>query len=137
VAERVLSQFLAELDGVEELKGVLVLGATNRLDMLDPAILRPGRFDEVVEIPMPDEKERRAIFEVHLREKPTAKRCNLQKLAAKTEGFSGAEIAGVCHKASLAAVRRVVAAAGAEKEEATSGLEITMQDLLNAMDEVQ
>jgi transitional endoplasmic reticulum ATPase len=137
VAERVLSQFLAELDGVEELKGVLVLGATNRLDMLDPAILRPGRFDEVVEISMPDEKERRAIFEVHLREKPTAKRCNLQKLAAKTEGFSGAEIAGVCHKASLAAVRRVVAAAGAEKEEATSGLEITMEDLLNAMDEVQ
>ncbi|MBN1841093.1 MAG: CDC48 family AAA ATPase [Deltaproteobacteria bacterium] len=137
VSERVLSQFLVELDGIEELKGVLVLGATNRVDILDPALLRPGRFDEVVEIAMPDEKERRAIFDVHLRGKPTAKGLKLETLAAKTEGFSGAEIAGVCHKASLAAVRRVVAAGDAEKEKAVGGLEITMADLLNAMEEVE
>ena len=71
-SERVLSQFLTELDGVEELRGVLVLGATNRLDMLDPAIIRPGRFDEIVEIPLPDEAGRAEIFRIQLRNKPLA-----------------------------------------------------------------
>jgi transitional endoplasmic reticulum ATPase len=108
VAERVLSQFLSELDGIEELKGVLVLGATNRLDMLDPAVLRPGRFDEIVEIPMPDEKDRREVFKVHLRNKPLAPGISPDELASKTEGFSGAEIASVCNKAALMAVRRAV-----------------------------
>jgi transitional endoplasmic reticulum ATPase len=108
VAERVLSQFLAELDGVEELSGVLVLGATNRLDMLDPAVMRPGRFDEIVEIPIPDEKDREEIFKVHLRNKPLAKGISPAKLAKKTNGFSGAEISAVCNKAALAAVRRGV-----------------------------
>lgn len=110
VAERVLSQFLAELDGVEELKGVLMLGATNRLDMLDPAILRPGRFDEIVEIPLPDQQNRCQIFEVHLRNKPLAPGVNIDNLAAATEEFSGAEIQGICTKAALRAVRRAVAA---------------------------
>jgi transitional endoplasmic reticulum ATPase len=109
VAERVLSQFLAELDGVEELRGVLMLGATNRPDMLDPAILRPGRFDEIVEIPLPDEQSRREIFEVHLRNKPLAPGISIASLAAATEEFSGAEIQGVCTKAALRAVRRAVA----------------------------
>jgi transitional endoplasmic reticulum ATPase len=110
VAERVLSQFLAELDGVEELKGVLMLGATNRPDMLDPAILRPGRFDEIVEIPLPDEQSRGQIFEVHLRNKPLAPGINMGSLAAATAEFSGAEIQGICTKAALRAVRRAVAA---------------------------
>jgi transitional endoplasmic reticulum ATPase len=108
VAERVLSQFLTELDGIEELKGVLVLGATNRMDMLDPAILRPGRFDEIVEIPLPDEDSRRLIFEVHLRNKPMAPGIDTSMLAATTDGFSGAEIQGVCTRAALCAVRRAV-----------------------------
>jgi len=108
VAERVLSQFLAEFDGIEELKGVLVLGATNRLDMLDPAVLRPGRFDEVIEITMPNEKDRGEIFRVHLRNKPLGKGIDPAKLAKRTEGFSGAEIAGVCNRAALSAVRRAV-----------------------------
>ncbi|MBI5251423.1 MAG: AAA family ATPase, partial [Desulfomonile tiedjei] len=108
VAERVLSQFLAEFDGIEELSGVLVLGASNRLDMLDPAVLRPGRFDEVVEIPMPDEKDREEIFRVHLRNKPLEKDIDPAGLAEKTEGFSGAEIAAVCNRAALSAVRRGV-----------------------------
>ena len=115
VAERVLSQFLTELDGIEELKGVLVLGATNRLDLLDPAVLRPGRFDEIVEIPLPDEEDRREIFEVHLRGKPLAQGISAEGLAARTEGFSGAEIAAVCNKAALAAVRRAVAAEMAQE----------------------
>ena len=112
MSERVLAQFLAEMEGVEELKGVLVLGATNRPDMIDPAILRPGRFDEVVEIPMPDEQGRQEIFGVHLRGKPLAPGIDIRKLAARAEGLSGADIAGVCRQAAVAAVRRVVEAAG-------------------------
>jgi transitional endoplasmic reticulum ATPase len=109
VAERVLSQFLTELDGVEELKGVLLLGATNRMDMLDPAILRPGRFDEIVDIPLPDEESRRLIFEVHLRDKPLAPGISTSHLAADSDGFSGAEIQALCTRAALRAVRRAVA----------------------------
>jgi transitional endoplasmic reticulum ATPase len=111
VSDRVLSQFLAELDGIEELKGVLVLGATNRLDRLDPAVLRPGRFDEVVEIPLAEEPERREIFEVHLRGKPLARNVRISELAARSGGFSGAQIASVCNRAALRAVRRAVALA--------------------------
>ena len=108
VSERVLSQFLAELDGVEELKGVLVLGATNRLDILDPAVLRPGRFDEILEIPLPDEKGREEVFEVHMRNKPHGTAIDLHRLATMTEGLSGSEIASICAKAALQAVRRAV-----------------------------
>jgi len=122
VADRVLSQFLTELDGVEELKGVLMLGATNRQDMLDPAILRPGRFDQIVEIPLPDEPGRRQIFEVHLRNKPLAPGIDIAKLAAATEEFSGAEIQGICVGAALSAVRRAVAAKIAKPEAAVAVL---------------
>lgn len=108
VSERVLSQFLAEFDGIDELKGVLVLGATNRSDMLDPAVLRPGRFDEIIEIPMPSEKDREAIFRVHLRNKPLEKGIVPKDLASRTEGFSGAEIAAICAKAAHRAVKRAV-----------------------------
>jgi transitional endoplasmic reticulum ATPase len=134
VAERVLSQFLAELDGVEELKGVLVLGATNRLDMLDPAVLRPGRFDEIVEIPMPEEEERKEIFRVHLQGKPLEGRVRLSKLAASTEGFTGADIASVCHRAALKAVRRAVQA-GEEKPPREVEIVVTTGDLEEALEE--
>ncbi len=109
VGERVLSQFLAEFDGIEELSGVLVLGATNRLDMLDPAVIRPGRFDEIIEMTIPEETDRAEIYRVHLRNKPLGKGIDPAELAKKSEGFSGAEIAAVCNKAALAAVRRAVA----------------------------
>lgn len=112
VTDRVLSQFLTELDGIEELKGVLVLAATNRPDRLDPAVLRPGRFDEQFEIPAPDEAGRREIFEIHLRGKPFAQKISLEGLAARTEGRTGAEIASICNLAALKAVRRSVAASG-------------------------
>jgi len=137
VAERVLSQFLAELDGIEELEGVLVLGATNRPDMLDAAALRPGRFDEMVEILMPDEKDRKAIFDIHLRNKPLAQGISIADLAAKTEGFNGADIAGVCHKAALGALRRVVKAGGGGMGGNAFKLEVSMEDLLASMDEVK
>jgi transitional endoplasmic reticulum ATPase len=108
VSDRVLSQFLAEMDGIEELKGVLVLGATNRVDMVDAAMLRPGRFDEIVELLEPDEESRRQIFEVHLRGKPLGAGISAADLATRSEGFSGAEIEWVCTKAALHAVRRAV-----------------------------
>jgi len=128
VSERVLAQFLAELDGIEELKGVLVLGATNRLDMVDPAVLRPGRFDEVVEIPLPDERGRREIFEIHLRGKPLDSGVDIGTLVALAEGSSGADIAGICQQAALAAVRRVVDAAGDNPPD-EAALRITLQDV--------
>jgi len=137
VAERVLSQFLSEVDGIEELKGVLVLGATNRLDILDPAVLRPGRFDEVVEIPIPNEEDRKEIFEIHLRNKPLSPRIVLDDLVSKTEGFSGADIAGACHKAALTALRRVVKQGGGEKADKRIRLQITKADLLSGLQEVQ
>jgi transitional endoplasmic reticulum ATPase len=136
VADRVLSQFLSELDGVEELKGVLMLGATNRPDMLDPAILRPGRFDQIVAIPLPDESSRRQIFAVHLRNKPLASGIDLDGLAAATEEFSGAEIQGVCARAALAAVRRAVAAKMA-KPEAAAVVELTPNDLKTELEEAR
>ncbi len=110
VSERVLSQFLSELDGIEELKGVLVLGATNRLDMLDPAVIRPGRFDEIIQIPVPNAADREEIFNVHLRNKPVAPEISARKLALKTDDFSGAEITSICNLAGLGAVRRAIQA---------------------------
>ncbi len=136
VSERVLSQFLAELDGIEELKGVLVLGATNRLDIMDPAVLRPGRFDEIVEIPLPDEQERQEIFAVHLRGKPLAPKISAAELAARTEGLSGAEIAAVCNKAALAAVRRAVAAEIAQEGAGKDKVLILPADLEAALQEM-
>ena len=136
VSERVLSQFLAELDGIEELKGVLVLGATNRLDMMDPAVLRPGRFDEIVQIPLADEADRREIFAIHLRDKPLAKGISAAKLAARTEGLSGAEIAAVCDKAALAAVRRAVTAEIAQPGAGEAKVLITPSDLEEPLQEM-
>lgn len=135
VAERVLGQFLAEFDGVEELKGVLVLGATNRLDMMDRAALRPGRFDEIVDIPAPDEQDRQEIFEVHLRNKPLALEIRKEELAARMEGFNGAEIASVCNKAALRAVRRAIEAGKDQDIEKVKVL-IELKDLEAALTEV-
>ena len=105
VAERVVSQFLTEMDGIEELKGVVVLAATNRLDMVDPALLRAGRFEVLVELPVPDQAARLAIFRVHTRGKPLAPDVYLESLADQTEGLVGADIEAVCRQASMLAIR--------------------------------
>jgi transitional endoplasmic reticulum ATPase len=136
VSERVLSQFLAELDGIEELKGVLVLGATNRLDLMDPAVLRPGRFDEIIDIPLPDEGDRQEIFAVHLRGKPLGKGISIPKLAARTDGLSGAEIAAICNQAALAAVRRAVAAEMVQEGRGAAQLLIRPADLEGPLQEM-
>ncbi len=105
VTERVVSQFLAELDGIEELKDVVVLGATNRLDMVEPALLRAGRFDFLLEVPRPSEECRHAIFNIHTKDKPLDTPVNLKKLAKLTEGLTGADIELICKKAAMSAVR--------------------------------
>jgi transitional endoplasmic reticulum ATPase len=108
VTERVISQFLTELDGLEELKGVLVLAATNRKDLIDSAILRPGRFDFFLDFPPPDERARQEIFGIHVGGKPLASDVALEAMAEGTEGISGAEIEVICREASMIAIRESI-----------------------------
>lgn len=105
VTERVVSQFLTELDGIEDLKGVVVLAATNRKDRLDPALLRPGRFDFLVELPLPDSESRLAILRIHTRKMPLGADVNLETLVSMTTGYTGADLEGLCHRAALLAIR--------------------------------
>ena len=109
VAERVVAQLLTEMDGIEELQGVLVLAATNRGDAIDPALLRPGRFDRVIDIGPPDESDRLAILEVHGRGRPLSSAIDLASLAARTAGFSGAELERLLRDAATCAVREYLA----------------------------
>ncbi len=109
VTERMVNQLLTEMDGIEELEKVVVIAATNRLDMVDPALLRPGRFDRIIEIPMPDEKARLEIFKVHTKKMPLAKDVKLEELAKETEGFTGADIEAVCRESAMNALREAKA----------------------------
>jgi len=108
VSERVVGQFLTELDGIEKLTGVLILAATNRPDMIDPALLRPGRFDIKVTIPPPNAADRLAILKVHTIKKHLAKGFSIETMVNCTEGLSGADLAAVCQNAALNAVRERV-----------------------------
>ena len=96
VTERVVSQILTELDGLESLKDVVVIAATNRPDMVDPALMRPGRIDRILYIPNPDKEAREAILRIHTKGKPLAEDVDISKLADQTEGYSGADIAATC-----------------------------------------
>ncbi|MHA2227310.1 MAG: CDC48 family AAA ATPase [Candidatus Hodarchaeales archaeon] len=106
VTERVISQILAELDGLEELKGVVVIAATNRPDMIDPALLRAGRFDKIIGIGLPDQLARLEIFKIHTKDVPLASDVDFNELSKKTEKFSGAEITSLCHEAILYAIQQ-------------------------------
>ncbi len=117
VTERVVSQLLTELDGLEELKDVVVIAATNRPDMIDPALLRPGRLERHIYIPPPDKKARVEIFKIHLRGKPLADDVDIEKLAERTEGYSGADIEAVCREAGMLAIRELIKP-GMSREEA-------------------
>ena len=108
VSERVVSQLLTELDGLEELEDVVVVATTNRPDLIDPALLRPGRLDRHVHVPVPDQDARRAIFEVHTRRKPLADAVDLDELSTRTEGYVGADIEAVCREAAMAASREFI-----------------------------
>jgi len=105
VTNRVVSQLLSEMSGLEELHDVVVIAATNRPDIIDPALLRPGRFDRQILVPEPDEKAREKIFEIHTKKIPLAKDVDLKKLAKMTDGYSGADIEAVCREAALNAMR--------------------------------
>lgn len=108
VTERVISQFLSEMDGIENLKGVIVLAATNRMDLIDSALLRSGRFDLIFELPVPDLKTREKIFHIHTRNKPLGKKVNLNNLALKTENLTGSDIEFICRKAAMLAIRELI-----------------------------
>ncbi|HID05343.1 MAG TPA: AAA family ATPase [Candidatus Caldiarchaeum subterraneum] len=105
VTDRIVNQLLTEMDGMQSLKGVVVIGATNRPDILDPALLRPGRFDRVLYVPPPDKPARLQIFKIHTREMPLDRDVNLEELAALTEGYTGADIEAVVREAALEAAR--------------------------------
>ncbi len=106
VTNRVSSQLLAEIDGIEELSDVIVIGATNRPDIIDPAALRPGRFDRLIYVPPPDEKARLQILKIYTRKMPLAPEVDLKEIASRTEMYSGADLAALCREAALSALRR-------------------------------
>ncbi len=105
VTERVISQLLTEMDGVIALEDVVIIAATNRPDIVDPAVLRPGRFDRLIYVPHPDEKARLTIFEIYTEDMPMRKDVDLSNLAAMTRGYSGADIEALCREAALHALR--------------------------------
>ncbi len=122
VTETVVNQLLTEMDGLEELEGVVVIGATNRPDIIDPGLLRPGRFDRHILTGVPDEEGRLKILKVHTKKIPLAKNVNLRKLAEMTENYVGADIEALCREAAMHALRRDMKAK-----------EVTMNDFKEAM----
>jgi len=133
VTENVVSQILTEIDGLEELNNVLIIGATNRLDIVDPALLRPGRFDRVIEVPNPDITGIEMILKIHTKDKPLADNVNLKTLAEMAKGFSGAEIEEVCNRGALLGVKRFVE----NKEKEVKSIKITQKDLESSVDEIR
>ena len=133
VTENVVSQILTEIDGLEELNNVLIIAATNRLDIVDEAFLRPGRFDRIIKVPNPDEKGRQHIFEIHTKSKPLASDAKISEIVKLTDNFSGAEIAAVANRAAITALRRYVSG----KSKNVKEIRITQQDLIDAVDKVK
>jgi len=105
VTERIVNQLLTSLDGIEVLQGVVVLAATNRPDIIDPGLLRAGRFDKIIYIPPPDAESRLKILQVHTKEMPLAKDVNLKEIAQKTDGYVGADLENLCREAGMVAYR--------------------------------
>jgi transitional endoplasmic reticulum ATPase len=126
VTERVVNQLLTEIDGLEDLNDVVVIAATNRPDMIDNALLRPGRFDRVILTPAPDKKTREQIFRVHTRGMPLKDDVNIEELAEKTEGYVGADIESVCREAAIFSLRKDIKAT-----------KIGMESFENALDKVR
>jgi transitional endoplasmic reticulum ATPase len=132
VTERVIAQLLTEMDGLEELEGVIVLAATNRIDLIDPALLRAGRFDLLIELPLPDEEARMEILSVHTRKKPLAKDVSLKKYAQETDGFTGADLESACNRAAILAIRDFVG-----KDQDVSTFTITNKHINSAIKAVR
>ncbi|PSQ03290.1 AAA family ATPase [Halobacteriales archaeon QS_5_68_33] len=136
VGERVVSQLLTELDGLEELEDVVVIATTNRPDLIDDALLRPGRLDRHVEVSEPDEAARREIFEIHTEDKPLADDVDLAGLVERTDGYVGADIEVVCREAATIAVREYVRATASGEAADVDEIELTMNRFEQALEEV-
>ena len=125
-SERVISQLLAEMDGIEALQNVVVIAATNRPDILDPAALRPGRFDRLIYVPAPDERTRLQVLKIHTKGMPLEKDVNLEELVRKTMGYSGADLQAICREAGMIALRHDIEAKG-----------ISLKDFEDAIEKVK
>jgi transitional endoplasmic reticulum ATPase len=134
VTERVISQMLTEMDGLEGLSDVVVIAATNRPDIMDPALLRPGRFDKSIFIAPPDEESRKSIFGIHTRGRPLADDVDIGVLAQKTEGCTGADISAICNEAVMNAVRKLVSKGGNPTEEEIAECKVSMEDFEKSID---
>lgn len=139
VTERVVSQMLTEMDGLEDLKGVVVIGATNRRDIIDEALLRPGRFDRILEVPKPDKESRMQILKIHTHKKPLDSSVDLKKLVDMTDGYTGAEIAALVNAAAIAAVKERVIAESAKKvnDKQKLKLQISMKHFEEAQQKIK
>lgn len=129
--ERVISQMLTELDGLEDLKGVVVIGATNRPDIIDEALLRPGRFDRILEVPPPDKDARKQIFHIHTKKKPLESDVNLDKLVEMTEGMTGADVAALVNAAAMTAIKEHV------RQKSGSKLKVSMKHFETALNKIK
>ncbi len=134
VTERVISQMLTEMDGLESLNDVVVIAATNRPDIMDPALLRPGRFDKSIYIGPPDKESRKSIFGIHTKNRPLADDVDLDALAEKTEGCTGADISAICNEAVMNAVRRLVASNSNPTDEDIASCKVAAEDFEKALD---
>ena len=139
VTEKVISQLLTELDGLEELKDVVIIGATNRPDLLETALLRPGRFDRMLYIAPPNLEARMEIFKIHTRNKLLDNGVDLKDLVKRTEGYTGADIAAVCNSAVMMVIKEHITKFKDEKQikEKAKKLKISMRHFEEAMKKVR
>jgi len=136
VTERVISQLLTEMDGLERLHNIIVIAATNRPDMLDHALLRPGRFDRLVHIGYPDFEARKSIFFIHTKGKPMATDVSTEEMARNTEYYSGADIAAVCQEAVMNSIRRYIQNGQKEDSKELDAQVITKADFQKALKKI-
>ena len=139
VTERVISQFLTEMDGLEELRNVVIIAATNRPDIVDPALLRPGRFDRMLLVPPPDLEARKQIFRIHTKKTPLAEDVKPDELARKTEGYTGADIASICNTAVMLSIKEHIGKAKdpEDAKKRAKGLKVAKRHYDEAMQKVK
>ncbi|TMH96508.1 CDC48 family AAA ATPase [Candidatus Bathyarchaeota archaeon] len=139
VTERVISQFLTEMDGLEELRNVVIIAATNRPDIVDPALLRPGRFDRMLLVPPPDLEARKQIFRIHTKKTPLAEDVKPDEFARKTEGYTGADIASICNTAVMLSIKEHIGKAkdAEDAKKRAKGLKVAKRHFDEAMQKVK
>jgi transitional endoplasmic reticulum ATPase len=133
--ERVISQLLTEMDGIESLQNVVVIAATNRPDILDPAVMRPGRFDRLIDVPAPDSKALMQIFKIHARDMPLSKDVDLQEIAVKAKGYSGADVEALCREAAMNALRDSIDAKEVTRKDFDYAMETIKPSINEKMEE--